>query len=176
MKLNLQSDARKVRKYIKQRIKDYPVYENLGPGEDDDPIALITVGFYAEQGGYMNLVFDTRPKAEVDGEWTLHIANETNTLPFSKWVAVYEAIWDGKTISITKHDGTTCTLQDSSGDEAVNEVFGEMLLSVMSELRDDGTLAKLPLAPKAFMVVEEFDGRYFWPTYETCKTKGRIQR
>ena len=176
MKLNLQSDARKVRKYIERRIKDYPVYENLGPGEDDDPISLVTIGFYAEQGGYMNLVFDTRPKAEVDGEWTLHIANDENMLPFPKWVAAYEAIWDGKTINVTRHDGSTCTLQDSSGDEAVNAVFGEMLLAVMSELRDDGTLAKLPLAPKAFMVIEEFDGRYFWPTYETRKTKGRIQR
>ena len=97
-------------------------------------------------------------------------------LPFPKWVAAYEAIWDGKTINVTRHDGSTCTLQDSSGDEAVNAVFGEMLLAVMSELRDDGTLAKLPLAPKAFMVIEEFDGRYFWPTYETRKTKGRIQR
>lgn len=92
MRLNLQTDARKLRKYIERRIKDYPVYENLGPGEDDDPIALITVGFYAEQGGYVNLVFDTRPKAEVDGEWTVHIDNETNTLPFPKWFAANEAI------------------------------------------------------------------------------------
>ena len=160
MKLNLKSDARKVRNYIKTRIKDYPIYENIGPGEDDALISRITVGFYAEQGGYMNLVFDTRPAAEYDGEWTRYIDNETNTLPFPKWRAVYEAIWAGKTISVTKHDGTSCTLEDSSGDVAVNEVFGDMLLFVMSELHENGTLAKLPLAPDVIVAVEEFDGRY----------------
>ena len=174
MKLNMQTDAKKVRKYINRRIKDYPVYENFGPGEDEDPIGLITVGFYAEQGGYVNLVFDTRTNAEVDGEWTLHIDNDTNMLPFPKWVEAYEQIWDGKTIEVVKYDGSACRLQDSSGDEVVNGVFGEMLQSVMCQLRDDGTLAQLPLTPKAFMVVEEFDGRYFWPTYETRKSAGRI--
>ena len=176
MKLNLEADKREVRRYVEQRIRDYAVYENLGPGDDDAPITLITVGFYAEQGGYVNVAFDTRPKAEVDGEWTLHIDNETNTLAFPKWLAAYDAICNGKSVSVNQHDGSTCTLQDSDGDEGVNRVFGEMLLAIMTELRDDGTLAQLPLSPKAFMVIEEFDGRYFWPTYETRKTKGRIRR
>ena len=58
--------------------------------------------------------------------------------------------------------------------EELNAVFGEVLKEVMHELRDDGTLAKLPLSADAFMVVEEFDGSYFWPTYETRKTEGRV--
>lgn len=176
MKLNLQSDARKIRKYIKRRIKNYPVYVNIGPGEDEDPIGLITVGFYAEQGGNLHVVFDTRPKAEVDGEWTLHIDEEENTLELPKWADAYDAICDDKIVSVTKHDGTSCTLQDSDGDEVVNAVFGDMLMSIMTDLRDDGSLAKLPLAAKAYMVIEEFDGRYFWPTYKSRKTKGRIAK
>jgi len=51
-----------------------------------------------------------------------------------------------------------------------------MLLSLMTELRDDETRSKLPLSPKLFMVIEEFDNRNFCPTYNTRKTKGRIQR
>jgi hypothetical protein len=31
------------------------------------------LGFYAEQGGYIYLVFDTRPGETLDGNWTLRI-------------------------------------------------------------------------------------------------------
>lgn len=51
MKIDLQKDAQKIRRYIEKRIRDYPNYENLGPGDDSDPIALITVGYYLEQAG-----------------------------------------------------------------------------------------------------------------------------
>ena len=40
MKLNLQQDAQKLRRFIQKRIADYPVYVNLGPGNDEDPITL----------------------------------------------------------------------------------------------------------------------------------------
>ena len=49
-----------------------------------------------------------------------------------------------------------------------------MLKNLMKELREDGSLAALPLAKDAFMVIEEFDGHYFWPQRRSCKTKGRI--
>jgi hypothetical protein len=176
MKINLQSDQRKLRRYIEQRIRNYPKYENLGPGEDDDPIGLITAGFYAEQSGYVSLIFDTRKDAEVDGEWTGYIENDTNILEFPKWLAAYDAICDDKKVFVTRHDGLETTLQDFDGDEGVNRVFGEMIVDTMVRLRDDGTLSQLPLTPKAFMVVEEFDDRFFWPPYNSPKAKGRIKK
>lgn len=177
MKLDLAKDRVKLRKYIEKRIRDYPVYVNLGPGEDDAPIGLITLGYYAEQGGYANLVFDTRPDADVDGEWTVHIDNDTNTCPFPKWNDACEAIYEGETVAVTKHDGSQVTLADADGDEVVQAVFGDMLTDLLKELRDDGTLSQLPLSPTAFMVVEEFDGRFNFPSsYEKRKTDGRIAK
>ncbi len=67
MKLNLQKDTQKLLRYIRQRIVNYPVYINLGPGNDEDPIALITFGYYIFQTGYFAMVFDTRPDADSDG-------------------------------------------------------------------------------------------------------------
>lgn len=176
MKIDLQKDQAGLRRAIKKRIRDYPVYINLGPGEDEDPVKQITLGFYAEQTGYVALVFDTRPKADVDGEWTLHIENETNVIPFPKWYDAYMAICDDKPVTITKHDGSVRkVVENDIDDEELNAIFGEMLTETMCELRDDGTLAKPPLAAGAFMGVEEFDGRYGWPpTYETRKTEGAI--
>lgn len=175
MKIDLKKDQKTLRNYIEKRIQDYPSYENLGPGEDDDPIRLITLGFYAEQGGYVNLVFDTRPKADVDGEWTIHIDNESNTCHFPRWYDCYMAVCESEDVTITRHDGEKVLIQDNQiSDEDLNQLFGEMLLATMQELRTNGSLAKLPLASNAVFVIEEFDGRYFWPTYETRKTTGRI--
>jgi len=64
MQLNLKKDAENAKQYIHQRISDYSPDENHGQVEPGDPIKLITIGYYAEQGGYMNLVFDTRPNAQ----------------------------------------------------------------------------------------------------------------
>ncbi len=52
-------------------------------------------------------------------------------------------------------------------DEDLNGLFGEMLNAQMHELRKDGKHTKLPLRPDGFLVVEEFDGRYFWPLLAT---------
>ncbi len=176
MKLDLRKDQKTVRKYIEKRIRDYPIYENLGPGNDEDPIRLITLGFYAEQGGYVNLVFDTRPKADVDGEWTLHVDNETNTCPFPKWLDCYTAVCESEDVTITRHDGVKVQITNNEiSDEDLNLHFGEMLLATMLELRENSSFGKLPIAKNAFFVIEEFDGRYFWPTYKTRKSKGRIQ-
>jgi hypothetical protein len=95
MQLNLQTDRKKIRRYVEQRIRDYPDYVNEGPGDDEAPISLITAAYYAAQSGYFILVFDTRPNADPDGEWTLHHA-ETTMLNFPKWATVYDAVVDGK--------------------------------------------------------------------------------
>ncbi len=77
-------------------------------------------------------------------------------------------------------DGNVKELQYASDDDKVedklNACFGDMLKALMGDLSEDGTLGKLPLRKDAFMVIEEFDGSYFWPEPRSCKTKGRISR
>ncbi len=166
MNLNLHLDQKRLRDYVEGRVRDYPKHKNIGPGDPSNPIRRVTFGFYAEQGGYVNLIFDTRPDAAVDGQWTRYIEEERNTLAFPDWTLAYNKIFDGHGVSVTRHDGTSCELRDSDGDEGVNRVFGEMIVDLMVQLREDGTLRKLPLASGARMDLEEFDGRYSWPRQE----------
>ena len=63
---------------------------------------------------------------------------------------------------------------DNDLHEELNTYFAEMLRRLMCELRDDGTLAKLPLRNDAYFMIEEFNGRYFWPEIKSVTTKGRI--
>lgn len=178
MKIDLSKDKEKIRRYVTRRIRNYPIYVNDGPGEDDDPIQAIMLGFYAEQGGYIYLVFDTRPGMNLDGNWTLHI-DEPNLLHFPKWCDFYERACDGKPVTLVSHDGTEKKLSysidgDDDPHEELTNCFAEMLQELMHELKDDGTLAKLPLQKDAYFMIEEFNGRYFWPDIKSVKTKGRI--
>jgi hypothetical protein len=183
VKIDLSRDKQKIRKYILRRIKEYPDYVNVGPGEDADPIQAAILGFYAAQGGYIYLVFDTRPGINLDGEWTLHIDDPT-MCHFPKWCDFYERACDGKQVALVGEDGNIARIQyslaqeddliDEESEGELNAYFGDMLKNLMTELRDDGSLAALPLAKDAFMVIEEFDGHYFWPQRRSCKTKGRI--
>jgi hypothetical protein len=176
LKLDLQKDAQKIGRYIKDRVRDYPVYINLGPGKDDDPISLVTLGYYVEQTGYLALVFDTRPDAENDGQWTLHIENDVNVLAFPKWLATFERLCEGGTVEVKLPSGKTRTLDDSDDNDSVAQLFGETIRDCMLAARDAGVLDSLPLAPKAFFVVEEFDGHWAWPSYAKRKQLGRLRK
>lgn len=176
MKLDLQKDAQKIRRFVEKRIRDYPFYENLGPGNDADPIALMSLGYYLEQAGWFALVFDTRAAADNDGNWTLHIENDVNVLPLPKWCAAFEKLCDGGRVEVTLLNGKTRALDNSLDYESVAGIFGETIRETMLSLRDAGTLSALPLSPKAFFVIEEFDGHWGWPEYKKRKSLGRLRK
>jgi hypothetical protein len=176
MKLDLQKDAQKIRRHIENRIRNYPVYENLGPGDDTHDVVLVTFGYYIEQTGYFAMVIDTRPEADSDGEWTLHIENDVNVIAFPKWCAAFEKLCDGGSVDVTMPDGTIRKLDESEDNESVAKLFGEMILEVVRALRDAGAFENLPLGPKAFLSIEEFDGNWGWPAYSKRKSLGRLRR
>jgi hypothetical protein len=167
LKLDLQREQQKVRRYVERRIRDYPHYLNIGPGEDEDPISLITIGFYASQGGYVSLVFDTRPNAGpdsgFDGEWTQYLDDDSNLLLLPSWCDLFDALSDGKKTLIVRHDFIEHTIEAECSPEIINALFGDMLVDLAMKMRNQGRFAKLPLAPNARIAVEEFDGLYFWP-------------
>lgn len=175
MQLDLRQDARKIRRYLERRIRDYPVSENLGPGEDADPIRLLTLGYALEQSAFVALVFDTRPKADNDGQWTLHIENNVNVLRFPKWEQAFAMLCDGGRVEVTLPDGSPHTLDENDDNESVAQLFGEMLRDTLLSLRDAGALTGLPLDPKAFGVIEEFYGNWGWPEYDERKKLGRLK-
>lgn len=172
MKVDLANDRQKIRAYIEQRVSDYGSSKNNGPGQDEDPIRLITLGYYLEQTGYFCLVFDTRPNADSDGHWTYHIDYEETSLLFPEWCSLVEAWYDDETVEITLPSGEGIQVnQESHTYNDLAQVFGEVLRDTMISLRDNGTLSSLPLADDAFLIVEEFDGHWSWPkTYETRKS------
>lgn len=189
MKLDLSKEKEKIRKYILKRISSYRSSSNSGPGRPKAPIQMMVLGFYAAQGGYVYLVFDTRPGFNLDGEWNNHISEDT-MLDLPRWCHFYERVCEQEKSILVNENGRTISIHvqsdedsededdcdDSDLEDEINSYFGNMLTNLMLELRDDGSLASMPLAKDAFMIIEEFDGHYFWPLPETCRSSGRIAK
>jgi len=174
MKIDLIKDYETVYKHIVERVNDYPKYVNQGPGEDEDPVSMIELGFYYEQvDGWIALVFDTRPGARPDGEWNSYI--EENMLKFPHWLEYLDRMVEEEVpVTLILHDGTERTIDPDCDMEEIAGFFGEMLRAALIAARDNGVLAKLPLADPCIMGIEEMEGYYGWPAYNDLLKKGRV--
>lgn len=169
MKIDLQKDAKKILKYLKQRVRDFDPQTNAGPG-DGETVHQIDIGFDHEHWGFVAVVFDTRPNAAPDGEWNSFI--EETSLAMPKWHEAGESLYEGKTVDFILHDGTARKLSESPDEEDYAALFGDMLKDVLSGARDDGVFGELPTAEKCSIGIEEQDGRYGWPIYEDREKPG----
>jgi hypothetical protein len=179
-KIDLRKDFKSVYKHVAERIRDYPIYINAGPGEDEDPISQITLGFQFDQAGWIALVFDTRPNAESDGHWQFYI--EENAVYYDHWFdaldELHEATIDdeeGPPVQLTLLDGSKKVLTTYVV-EVIAKDIGDMLWQVLVEARQAKRFAKLPLAEQCLMGVDEHDGYYGWPHYKDRFTLGRVQQ
>ena len=171
MPLDLRKASALLRKHIAERVRDYPLYVNEGPGKDDAPIKQITMGYDFDGAGWVAIVFDTRPKAEIDGEWNAYI--EANAIEFPDWQQAYdELVEKGIAIKVTLPDGAKTTIGKKASEEEVAEVLGKALRDVLVSARDDGQFSSLPLAKNCALVVEEHDGYYGWSDQESEEPDG----
>ena len=145
MRIDLKKDFERVVKYIEKRCKDYPVYVNAGPGEDEEAIRLITLGFQFDQAGWIALIFDTRPTAEFDGEWQGYI--EENEKPFQGWFKAFgDMVENDSILSLTQHNGKRRSFTANTELQDVAKCFGVMCRDALLKARKNGLFKKLPLA------------------------------
>lgn len=171
MHLDLRTSSAVLRTHIAERVRDYPLYLNEGPGKDDAPIRQITMGYQFDSAGWVAVVFDTRPKAGIDGQWNAYI--EPNAIEFSDWQQAYDELDEkGIAIKVTLPNGAKATIGKKASEEDVAEVLGKALRDVLVSARDDGQFASLPLAKSCALVVEEHDGFYGWSDQESEEPDG----
>lgn len=167
MALDLKKDIHTLRRHITQRIKDYPVYINEGPGRDEDPISQITIGFDYLQDGWIAVIFDTRPEPSCDGEWSKYL--EANLIAVPAWTPFFNKQYESKQCQYTSAEGGKTTLQ-AQGDEArLAAIIGDTLKSKLSSWADKGVLDKLPLVDNCLLCVEHSEGYYGWSNQQACE-------
>jgi hypothetical protein len=159
MKLDLRRDFKEIYAHLVARVRNFKPDSNDGPG-DPGPVKMIEVGFEYSQCGWLAVVFDTRPNAEPDGEWTGHI--DGNAIERPHWLEAGEAHMEGP-ITLVHWDGTRKELPAST---ELAELLGELIKAVLLKARADGVFVKLPKAPGCELGVEHLEGYYGWPAYE----------
>lgn len=159
MRLNLQQDFADIYAHLADRVRAFDPSGGNVLG-DPGPVKAVEVGFEYSQAGWLVVVFDTRPNAEPDGEWTRLI--EGNELERPHWLEAGEANMD-EPITAVKLDGRESELP--SGTELA-EILGEVAKAVVIKARADGVFAGLPKAAGCELGVEHFGGYYAWPVYE----------
>ncbi|HEX3314744.1 MAG TPA: hypothetical protein VHR72_07610 [Gemmataceae bacterium] len=132
-------------------------------------VRIVEVGFEYEQSGWLVVVFDTRPNAEPDGEWTARI--EGNQLARPHWLEAGEALCDGS-LSVVRANGKKGRL--SAGTELA-EILGEVVEEAVLKARELGAFAGLPMAAGCELGIEHFGGAYGWPAYEERGHENRIE-
>lgn len=159
--LDLQRDFADIYSYLAERVRGFDVetHEGLGgPG----PVKLIEIGYEYSQAGWVIAVFDTRPDAEPDGEWTRELDNESTLLQRPHWVEAGEFNLEAP-IAVIGLQGITTTL--AAGSELA-QTLGDLLKAVVIKARADGMFTALSKANGCELGIEHFSGEYGWPEYE----------
>ena len=174
MHLDLIQDQQKLRRFLAKRIKDYPVYENIGPGRDDAPVSNVVFGFSFHEG-WASVIFDTRRGGPIDGEWTAHLERGLTYLDFLSWRRAFRHLHDGKRIEMTSRDGKGFV--DPKFGIDLSKQIGEMIIDVMDDFRDNPP-AGIPFTRSAFMYLQEFDSQFEWPGQSEADFRkyGRLDR
>ncbi len=141
MSVDLQKDAEKIREYILERVKTFQPKQNDGPGKKGKPIQAVYVGYETSQAGWMALIFDTRPDASHDGEWTCHLETPGNMLELPHWSNAEE---------------------HAASKGGYVRAIGETIQAVLLELQAKGEFDSLPLQDDYWLGIEDFDGGWAW--------------
>jgi ankyrin repeat protein len=157
--LDLRKDFADIYSYLAERVRNFDPVTHDGPG-GPGKVKMIVVGFEFAQGGWVAAVFDTRPDAEADGEWTSQI--EDNMLERPHWREASEANAE-QPPTLLLPDGSESVLPRSS---ELATPLGDLLKAVLLKACADGMFAPLPKAAGCELAVENFDGYYTWPADE----------
>jgi hypothetical protein len=158
--LDLRKDFDNIFAHLADRLRDFDPNTNSGLG-GPGKVKMILLGYEYAQTGWVVLVFDTRPDAEPDGEWTSEI--EGHELKMRHWRKASDANME-QSISLVLPDGSKSILP-ANADLATP--LGDLLKGVLLKARADGLFAELPKVAGCELVVEHFDGDYGWPEYES---------
>ena len=159
MRLDLRREFADLYAHLAERVRGFDPTTNDGPG-DPGPVKMIEVGFEYSQAGWVVVVFDTRPDAEPDGEWTMHI--EGNDFERPNWQVAGEVLQE-RPITLIQLDGTEVELP---ADTELAEPLGDLIRAVLLQARSDRLFDGLPKAAGCELGVEHHEGAFGWPEYE----------
>jgi hypothetical protein len=177
LEVDLRRDFVDISAYLAERVRSFDPTSNHGPGKGG-ALKRIDVGYECDQWAWVAVVFDTRPDAKPDGEWTGYI-EDRNVLERPHWLQALEALVK-RGLSLILPNGSRMELPAvGSADGRYRQfakVLGEMLRRLLLQARADGVFAELPRAVDCELGVEHFNGAYGWPAYKDRGVENRAEQ
>jgi hypothetical protein len=155
MDLDLRKDSTEIYEYVVARASSYQPSTHPGPGESE-PIKMIYAGYEFDQRGWFALIFDRRPDAAHDGEWTGYL--DGNMLERPSWTVARERN-DERPIQVRTVDGSTKAFPPGT---EFGPLIGRMLVEVLQRAEREGVFSRLPRANELELGLEEFNGSLGW--------------
>lgn len=158
-RIDLAEDMQRVSTYLRKRVATFGDEENYGPGDEDDPITQITLGYQWDQSGWVAVVFDTRPNAEMDQYWQGYLSD---AYKLDHWYHAFDTTCStNKPITVVTHKGKKRKIRESNADQ-LDKYIGKMLTDVLVQAREEGVFATLPLADSVRLCIEEHECNFGW--------------
>jgi hypothetical protein len=155
-KLDLRKDFEAVYEYLAKRVRDFDAAKHNGLG-GPGKVKLVHLGFDSVHAGWVVILFDTRPDAQPDGEWTSGI--EGNKLEMPHWRFASETNRE-RPITLIQIDDKQLEIPTNT---ELAIPLGNMLTEVLLKAGASGLFAALPKTVDCELSVEHFDGAYGWP-------------
>jgi len=154
---------------IRKDLPDFHAYltERIKAHSAEKPVSQIQFGFEFGQSNYVVLVFDTRPDAEPDGEWTNEIdtmIDNGTALMRPNW-PIWHELPEGERVSFIDISGKEIDVLNDP-DNLICGTIGDALKQVFLTARAEGVFKNLPKHPRCELAVENIEGYYGWPKYE----------
>src|SRR5262249_4388416 len=134
LQVDLRDDFKELYAHVVQRVQAFEASSNLGPGKGAR-VTRIDFGFQCEQAGWAALVFDTRPDAAPDGEWTRWI--EENRVERPRWIEASRTLAKSHVV-FWLTEGFTRKVPARTGRKECVPLFGELLKEVLLKAREGG--------------------------------------
>ena len=160
MIIDIREDVPELLEYVKRRVDEHVA--KAATKNNLPPVKMIEFGFELGQANWVALVFDTRPDAEPDGEWSRGINRVLLKRP--KW-PIWHKIPDDAEVFFVDLSGKKVDVMEDP-DEVASNIVGEALKHVLLTARKQGIFKKLPKADKCELGVENLEGGYGWPDYD----------
>jgi hypothetical protein len=161
MIIDIRKDVPDFLAYIKKRVAQHLAATKKQ--KRPKPVSMIEFGFEFGQGNELWLVFDTRPNAQPDGEWTGQI-DRIKGLKRPKW-PLWVDLPDGEDVFFIDLKGKKVNVMRNP-DEKICTIVGEAMKHALLTARDQGMFGPLLMAEGCELGVENMEGYYGWPKYE----------
>ncbi len=121
-------------------IRDY-ISQQINTLDKNVKVKLVEIGFQVDQCGLVKVFFGHNRDSVPDGSWTMSL--EDNILIRSHWPDLCESI----------------------DYEELTEKIGEIIKSVLLEIRDSGGFNEMAKYSDCQLGIEEINGVYSWPYF-----------